>query len=113
MNSVGIKVHSTVAIITNSSTEIYVEATESTITNVKNLINALLSLAGSDKRCDDFFDIKLDNQNEDYDPDYPADGYPEVSLKVTAKVVDENAETAAGILSKLTDIFNIEAGYDG
>jgi len=112
MNSVSIKVHSTVAIITNSSTEIFVEATENTIENVKNLINALLSLAGSDKKCDDLFDIKLNNQNEDCDPDW-APAYPEVSLKVTAKVVDENAETAAGILSKLTDIFNIEAGYDG
>ncbi len=113
MHSVNIRVHSVVAPITNSSTEIFVEATENTITNVKKLINALLSLGGSDKKCDDLFDIKLDPKNEDYDPDYPADGYPEVHLKVISKVVDQDAEITASLLTKLTSLFEIKAVYNG
>ena len=67
MHSVNIRVHSVVAPITNSSTEIFVEATENTIENVKKLINALLSLGGSDKKCDDLFDIKLHVNKHPFD----------------------------------------------
>lgn len=111
MNAIIIRVHSFVDIITNSSSEIFVEANQNTVNNVKNLVNSLLALAGSRSTCDDLFELELVNRNEgeeEWTPDYP-----EVDLKVTPKVSDKEAEVAAKILSGLTEIFNIESTYNG
>lgn len=110
MNAITIRVHSFVDIITNSSSEIFVEANQNTIDNVKSLVNSLLALAGSKSTCDDLFELELVKKYEDeeWEPDYP-----EVDLKVTPKVSDKEAEVAAKILSGLTEIFNIESSYNG
>ena len=115
MNAITIRIHSFVDIITNSSSEIFVEANEKTIENVKNLVNSLLALAGSQSTCDDLFEMELVNRNnvEEDDEDYFEPDYPEVDLKVTPKVSDKEAEVAAKILSGLTEIFSIESTYNG
>lgn len=113
LTPITIRVHSFVDIITNSSSEIFVEANQNTINNVKNLVNSLLSLAGSKSTCDDLFELELVNQNEEYEEEGYEPEYPRVDLKVTPKVSDNDAEIAAKILSGLTDIFNIESTYNG
>ncbi len=57
MKSLLIPVHSFVDVITNSSSEVFVSADEKTVEAVKDLIDNLLIGVGSDKRCDDLFDV--------------------------------------------------------
>lgn len=54
-----LKVHSEVGLITNSSTVVYTWATRGTLKATRELINGILKIAGSDKTCDDLFDMKL------------------------------------------------------
>lgn len=53
------KVHSIVDVITNSSTVIYTQATEATVKSFRNMINAILDIAGSEIRADDLFIFRL------------------------------------------------------
>lgn len=62
MKSLTIKAHSIVDVITNSSTVIYTQAKEGSIETVKEIINSLLKLGGSDKTSDDLFDIKITSE---------------------------------------------------
>jgi len=54
-----IKIHSFIDVITNSSTEIYVRASQSSIDSVKKLVNSLLAFAGNKQTADDLFEFKL------------------------------------------------------
>ena len=112
MTKVTLHIHSFVDIITNSSSEIYVEATENTIKNVKTLVDSLLAIGGSSLKSDDLFELSLLDPNGDENSSY-SDDYPTVDLVVKAKTIDKNAIIAAKILSSLTDIFNIECSYNG
>ena len=40
-------------IVTNSSMEVYQEATDYTVSSIKDIIDTILRIAGSDKKCDD------------------------------------------------------------
>lgn len=62
MNSLTIKAHSIVDVITNSSTVIYTQAKEGSIETVKEIINSLLKLGGSDKTADDLFNIEITSE---------------------------------------------------
>lgn len=53
-----IPLHSVIDLITNSSTEIFVYS-ENSLKPAKELINEILKLQGSDKTCDDVFDLKI------------------------------------------------------
>jgi hypothetical protein len=59
------KLHSSVALITNSSTVIYSVCTESTVQRIKAFINAVLKASGSDQTFNDLYDISL-VQGEEY-----------------------------------------------
>lgn len=117
MESIILRVHSVIDVITNSSSEIYVEATANTVKNVKELVDNLFKLTGSTIKCDDVFDIALKNLNGEEDDDDSDDynEYPQVDLVVTPKegVGSEEAKIAARILSSLTSIFSIESAYNG
>ncbi len=112
MRTITLKVHSFIDIITNSSTEIFIQATDKTIRNIKQLIDTILIIGGSNMKCDDIFDMKLKSQNpygEDYeeieeDDDYYSDSY-DVVISTKAKIIGKDAETAANILSNLTNLF--------
>lgn len=54
------KIQSISDLITNSSTEVFVVYDESNIKSIKELVNAILSLSGTDKTFDDYFEISLD-----------------------------------------------------
>ena len=66
-----IPVHSSVNLITNSSSEIFIFASNQTVTVAKDLINQILKLAGSISTADDLFKIKLvygvKGESTDYD----------------------------------------------
>ena len=59
MKNIYIPIHSFVDLITNSSSEVFVSDTESTVNALKEAVNAMLKLTKSDKTCDDLFDVKL------------------------------------------------------
>ncbi len=70
MKSYYIPIHSYSSLITNSSSEIYVQATEKTVEAFKEIINASLQLAGSELKADDLFEFELrSNSTEFYDYD--------------------------------------------
>lgn len=55
-------------VVTNSSMEVYQEATQYTVNAVKDIINVILKIGGSDKSCDDLFTVSIDYSDmlEDY-----------------------------------------------
>ena len=54
-----IPIHSFVDLITNSSSEVFVSASEKTIGVVKNLVQVFLNQSGNTKTVDELFDIRL------------------------------------------------------
>lgn len=54
------KISSITDVISNSSTEVFPRVTRETIDDLKEIINLILELGGSDKTCDDFFKFSLD-----------------------------------------------------
>lgn len=57
--SIIIPVHSVVDLITNSSSELFIFATDKTVDTATQLINELLKLSGSTKKAKDLFKIEL------------------------------------------------------
>lgn len=121
MTSLTIPIHSFVDLITNSSTEIYIEADTGTIEAIKSLVNNLLKIAKSELTVDDLFTITLLTKNKNYEfvenPEEIAEsdaGYREAKISVVAKD-DQSSEAiiAAKILSDLTGLFGINATYNG
>lgn len=123
-----IPIHSFVSLITNSSSEIFVNASESTVNSIKEIINSLLALGGSNLKSDDLFDVYLEvmdyNTYKYIREDSPEvanaktssyDNYSEsnVSVKVKDGVTDKNAETAAKLLTHVTNLFSFDAVYNG
>lgn len=55
-------------VVTNSSMEVYQEATQYTVDVVKDIINVILKIGGSDKSCDDLFTVSINYSDmlEDY-----------------------------------------------
>jgi len=58
---VKINIHSIIDLITNSSTEIFVHS-DNCVKPVKELLDEFLRLEGSNKKCDDLFDIFLEHK---------------------------------------------------
>jgi len=67
MKTFKLSVHSVIDLITNSSTEIFVDFSNS-IKPVKELVNEFLKVQESDKTCDDIFDIRIENAVQGEDP---------------------------------------------
>jgi hypothetical protein len=107
MKTLKIKIHSVVDVITNSSTTIYTQADEGTISSVKDMVNALLKIGGSELTADDLFTFSL--VGGDDESDY---GYTDVDLVVTCISDNEHAIVASRILNGLNDLFNHDAQYD-
>jgi len=59
MKELRLKIHSVVDVITNSSTVIYTEASESAIETAKSIIDDILKVAGSGKTADDLFTFEV------------------------------------------------------
>jgi hypothetical protein len=103
-----IKIHSFVDLITNSSTEIYIAADESTITTIKELINNILKLGGSKLTCDELFEFSLGDEKDTWaNREY---GYKDISMIVIPKdSASPEGVMAATVLGNLTGLFNINA----
>ena len=129
--STTIKIHSFVDLITNSSSEVFVTATEKTVDTVKSLVNNILQAGGSLIKADDLFEFVTIVQGEDeetydeveYDLSTPEgkkywkkhknDEYSlALSVKVTAKSGNEHAQLAAQVLSALNDLFEVSERYN-
>lgn len=54
-----IPIHSASDLITNSSSETFIRATDASVTQVKEIINSLLKLGDSNQSADDLFEFKL------------------------------------------------------
>jgi len=71
--TIQISVHSFVDLITNSSTEMYIDYSDS-IEPCKKMINEMFKTFGVYKTCDDVFDIRLRNSGDEdrqkYDKDF-------------------------------------------
>lgn len=50
-------------VVTNSSMEVYQEATQYTVESVKDIINVILKIGGSNKSCDDLFTVGIDYED--------------------------------------------------
>jgi len=128
MNKIIINIHSTVQLITNSSSEIFVNADKSTVDGIKVIIDNLLAIGGSTLKSDDLFDVYLevyDYNSDDYVRDgseeakgaktenYDGMGQSNVSVKVKDGVNNEFAEKAAKLLTHLDKFFQFDAIYNG
>lgn len=124
-----IPIHSTVDIVTNSSSEIFTNAKDGSDKELKKIINAIIASCGGTGTADDLFEIKTVIIYEDYyNPkndkyervEYDIDskegkkmrngeGFYNVCIKVTPKDKDNKyAVEAANLLSKLEDLFESE-----
>ena len=137
-----IHVHSFVDLITNSSSETFINASGSAVKSIKDLVDGMLKLTDSKLTCDDLFTIEIvykyettdyktvwlspkeaiakfedgtlsEDENEPDGSKY--DGtYGESSIRVTPKVADDaQAKAVAGILSNLETLFDYESTYNG
>lgn len=132
INTLKITVHSFVDLITNSSTEIYIQATQKTIESITKLVDNILTVAGSTFKCEDLFDITIDKESfyknyyqgeeegepkktveEFFDMELEADAYRNIHITVKAKINTLAAKQAAETLSSLTSLFCMEARYNG
>lgn len=50
-------------VVTNSSMEVYQEATQYTVNAVRDIINVILKISGSDKSCDDLSTISINYED--------------------------------------------------
>lgn len=112
-----IPIHSFVDLITNSSTEIYIQATTKTVESVKEIINNLLKVNGSSYTADDLFEISLFNSSladriewDGEDANTEEGEYDNIELKVKAKDSDNELTSAtAKLLSTLFSTLSIDA----
>lgn len=58
-----LKLQSLNDVVTNSSMEVYQEATQYTVDAVKDIINVILKISGSDKSCDDLFTVSINYED--------------------------------------------------
>jgi len=59
MKKLIVPIHSVVDVITNSSTQIYVQFRESSIATIKELIDNILLIGNSDLKSDDLFEFEI------------------------------------------------------
>lgn len=117
MTTLRIPLHSFVDLITNSSSEIFISATNSTIIAIKKLVDALLLAGGSRFTSDEVFEITLedhpyyDKEDQNY---FERDvGHRKQVVVIKTKINSQAAKDAAGILSNLTESFFIQERYGG
>jgi len=101
MEKIVLKVHSFSDIITNSSSEIFINANKKTIEAVKTLINYFLEKGGSKKTADDLFVFKIVRD----DPDDHQTGESESCLELITK---GNADQVLNLTNEIRNAFDIE-----
>ena len=120
-----IPVHSFVDLITNSSTEIYIQAKQKTVDTVKEIINHLLKIGNEGKpaySADDLFEISLFNTSaadrKEYGEDDENDENDERdcdNIKLVVKAKDGDSELqkkTAELLETLFGTLEVGESYD-
>ncbi|MEG1009138.1 MAG: hypothetical protein RSE41_04165 [Clostridia bacterium] len=101
-----IKLQSIIDIITNSSTEVFVTATNSTVNAVKSLLASLTGI--SENKIQSRFKIYLSEDNE---CDYNDMDYCNTNVIIEAK--NEKDEVYVKLINDLIYSFNYDAAYNG
>lgn len=92
MKAIKISLHSFVDLITNSSSEVFVSSSDHTERMVKELIDKILKNAGTEKTCDELFNVSVTRGE----------------IIINPKNSDGN-----GFTFDIEYAFNIEAEYNG
>lgn len=133
MENINLKVQSVSDIITNSSSEVFMVYDDKCIKNIKELVNAILSINNADVTFDDIFECKISFDKERLLENYPEyNGLTEEELLCKAQEIDDEYDewpyvngvsieaknnnndkikNAAIILSKIDEIFDTYARY--
>ncbi len=101
-----IQIHSFVDLITNSSSEIFVNADGKTLESIKLIVDNVLKMGGSTLRADDLFEFALVDDPDGY--------HKKVQVMVKSKdTASSEGATVGKLLSDLTSLFSIDAEYNG
>jgi len=100
MEKLVLHIHSFSDVITNSSSEIFVNSNRDTIKTVKKLINYFLEKGGSDKKADDLFVFKI----VDDDPQDHVTLHAESCLEIITKT---NADEVINLNNEIRNAFEI------
>jgi len=85
MKPIKIPIHSFVDLITNSSTEIFVQATDKTIKTAKDIVNDLLTFNGSTQTADELFTFSLIMEGAEYTDEETEEDICVDRLDITSK----------------------------
>ena len=99
-------------VVTNSSMEVYQEATDYTVSSIKKIIDTILKIAQSDKKCDDLFDVFIDYNEmlEEYFEKIE-DSCKDEELKHLIDEISENRDlTLTEVYNKCSDTI-ISSGF--
>jgi hypothetical protein len=133
MEHIELSIHSIIDVITNSSTEIYCSYDKQSVESAKSIINTILKIAGAEKTADDYFDIYLwidkwaliDIKSQMLKEDYTEEEIDKLIAeknKIILKYASDSSMrliiatkdgAESNMLTKMWDIFNAEAVYDG
>jgi len=91
MTTIKLSIHSFVDLITNSSTEMYIDYSGS-VEPCKEMINGIFKAFGIEKTCDEVFDLKLENEDDECCP---------AMLHITAK--DPSLENIAKLIKNFLE----------
>ena len=122
--NITLRIHSFIDIITNSSTEIFVQANDETIKNIKLLVDNILKIGGSSLRCDDIFTMSIKEERYAPGDDY-YEGEEEIDdedneyvwtnclIETKPLINTKEAELAASIIDNLSTLFDGEERCTG
>lgn len=88
MKTIKLNVHSVIDLITNSSTEMFADYSNS-IEPLKELLDEFLKLSGVNKTSDEIFEISIINSYWEENLEYYMEDYPEISEEEAIKKVKE------------------------
>lgn len=104
-----LNVHSFVDVITNSSTEIYIQVGQHTVDFLKRIVDGILKVAKSELTADEMFIFDISDEEENYN------GMSDSYLTVTPKegMSDDVRKIADDITNNLRGIFYVDGCYNG
>ena len=98
MKTITFKIHSFIDLITNSSSETFIQCTDNTKNAIKDIVNHLLIANNiTNVTCDDIFEISVDGDD--------------VTIKNLTS--DANYNIVSQKLSNLVHTYSIESEYNG
>lgn len=116
-SSIVLNIHSFVDLITNSSSETYITATNKTVTAIKNLIKLFLENANIATPVDELFDVKLvytdydDETEKEVEREGTSEYHPS-RIRVTVKPGVKDFGELVKLLNKLNDAFTATEIYN-